>query len=72
MSDEKNEGEGSRSAAKEYNEKTRTYLEEAGVDVQNKAREAREALEGPEGEELREAEEKGRSHAKEEDPQVKR
>ena len=43
-----NEGEGSRTAAKEYNERTKQFVEKG------------------------EAEAKGRAHAHEEDPQVRR
>jgi hypothetical protein len=66
----KNEGEGSRTAAAAYNEKTRRFVE--NEDVEAKAQEAADALAGREGDELRKAEEKGRSHVKEEDPQVHR
>lgn len=66
----KNEGEGSRTAAAAYNEKTRRFAENENVEA--KAEEAADALDSPEGDELRKAEEKGRSHAKGEDPQVHR
>jgi hypothetical protein len=66
----KNEGEGSRTAAAAYNERTRRFVE--NEDVEAKAQEAADALGSPEGDELRKAEEKGRSRAKEEDPQVHR
>ena len=74
----KNEGEGSRTAAATYNEKTRRFVE--NEDVEAKAEEAADALDSHEGGELRKAEhelmarveEKGRSRAKEEDPQVHR
>ena len=66
----KNEGEGSRTAAEAYNEKTRRFVE--NEDVQAKAEEAADALGSREGDELRKAEGTGRSRAKEEDPQVHR
>ena len=66
----KNEGEGSRTAAATYNEKTRRFVE--NEDVEAKAEEAADALDSHEGGELRKAQEKGRSRAKEEDPQVHR
>ena len=66
----KNEGEGSRTAAEAYNEKTRRFVE--NEDVEAKAEEAADALGSSEGDELRKAEETGRSRAKEEDPQVHR
>ena len=71
MTDEnRNEGEGSRTAAKEYNERTKQFIEKG--DVEAKAKEASAALDRAEGEELRWAEEQGRAHAHEEDPQVRR
>jgi hypothetical protein len=51
---EPNEGEGSRSAARHYNEGVAKTVESGTVD--EKASEAAEALEGEEGEELRRAE----------------
>ena len=65
-----NEGEGSRTAAKEYNERTKQFVEKGEVEA--KAKEASAALDRAEGEDLREAEAKGRAHAHEEDPQVRR
>jgi hypothetical protein len=59
MEDQDNEGEGSRSAAKDYNDRTKKFLAEA--DVEAKAREAADATDGSEGEELRRAEEEGRA-----------
>lgn len=69
MTDE-NQGEGNRAAAREYNEQTRQFVEAGNVDV--KAKEAARALDGAEAEQLREAEQKGRAKAMEEDPQVHR
>jgi hypothetical protein len=69
-SGQRNEGEGNRTAAAEYN-KGATRTAHSGK-VEQAAHEAREAIDGPEGKELREAEQKGRAHAKGEDPQVKR
>ena len=66
----RNEGEGSQTAARAYNEKTKQFVE--NQDVEAKAEEAARALEGREGDELRKAEEQGRSHAHGEDPQVHR
>jgi hypothetical protein len=65
-----NEGEGSRTAAAEYN-KGATRTARSGK-VEQAAKAAERAYEGSEGEELRRAEAKGRSHAKDEDPQIKR
>lgn len=71
MADEqtRNEGEGSRTAARDYNERTRQFTEKE--DVEARAREAA-ALDTEEGQALREAENEGRAHAHEEDPQVHR
>lgn len=63
-----NEGEGSRTAAKEYNERTKEFLSKE--DAEAKAKEAAAALDSEEGDALRRAEEEGRAHAKDEDPQV--
>ncbi len=57
----KNEGEGSRTAAKQYNEATRKFVESGKVD--KAAKDAEQAIEGDEAEELRRAEDEGRSHA---------
>ena len=65
-----NEGEGSRTAAKDYNERTEQFMK--NDDVEARAREAAAALDSEEGEELRKAEDQGRAHAHEEDPQVHR
>ncbi len=57
----KNEGEGSRTAARRYDE----GVERAGKDkkrVEQLAKEAQEALDGAEGEALRKAEEQGKRH----------
>jgi hypothetical protein len=56
-----NEGEGSRSATKRYDE----AAEQAAKDpehVTKAAQKAAEALKGPEGKALREAEERGKKH----------
>jgi hypothetical protein len=69
-SGQKNEGEGNRTAAAEYN-KGATRTAQSGK-VDQAAQEARRAVDGPEGKELRDAEAKGRAHAKGEDPQLKK
>lgn len=71
MSDEnRNEGEGSQTGAKDYVERTRRFVE--NEDVEARAKEAAAALDGSESEALRKAEEEGRSHSHGEDPQVHR
>lgn len=67
---QRNEGEGNRTAAREYNKAQQDFVRSGSVE--EKAREAEAALEGKEGEELRRAEEKGKQHIAEEDPQIKR
>jgi len=62
---QRNEGEGNRTAARRYNEGARKTAER-GV------REKPEALSDEERRELERAEEEGRSHAKEVDPQAER
>lgn len=68
--DTDNQGEGNRTAAKEYNQKSHAFVD-AGK-VEKSARDAADAVDSAEGEDLRKAEEMGRAHAHEEDPQVKR
>jgi hypothetical protein len=53
-----NEGEGSRSAARRYNEATEAYVKSGRSE--QAAQEAEAAVDGPEGEALRAAEEVGR------------
>jgi hypothetical protein len=66
----KNEGEGSRTGAREYDERTRAFVESGKVD--QKAKEAKKAIEGSEGEELKRAEAEGKRHAKGEDPALRK
>ncbi len=69
-SEQQNEGEGSRTAAKRYDKDAQRFAESGKVE--QKAREARDAVDGPEGKELAEAEAQGRRHSKGEDPEIKR
>lgn len=66
---QKNEGEGSRSAARSYNQKTEDFARSGKVSKAAQA--AKEAVENDAGE-LKKAEDKGRERAKEFDPAVKR
>jgi hypothetical protein len=68
--DPANQGEGNRTAAREFNEAQRHFVE--SQPVEDKAREAERALDGPEARQLAEAEAIGRSHIAEEDPAVHR
>jgi len=65
-----NEGEGNRTAAREYNQAQQDFARSGKV--QEKAKEARKAVEGVEADELSGAELIGKRHAAEEDPEVKR
>ena len=56
-----NEGEGSKSAARRYNEGVREFVKSGKVD--EAAEKAEKAIEGPEGDELKKAEEEGKKHA---------
>jgi hypothetical protein len=65
-----NEGEGNRTAAREYNKAQQDFVRSGAVE--EKAREAEEAVEGKEGKALERAEAEGKRHIAEEDPQIKR
>lgn len=67
---QRNEGEGNRTAAREYNQAQRDFARSGKVEESGKA--ARKAVEGVEADELRDAELVGKRHAAEEDPEVKR
>jgi hypothetical protein len=67
---QENEGEGNRTAARQFNEAEQRFVRSGKVE--EKAREAEKAIDGKEGEALREAERMGKRHAKGEDPEVKR
>jgi hypothetical protein len=58
-----NEGEGSRTAARNYNQKTREFIDAGKVDEAAEA--ARDALDSDEREELADAEESAKSRARE-------
>jgi uncharacterized protein (TIGR02284 family) len=66
---QRNEGEGNKTAAKEYNEATKKFTQSGQVDKQAEA--AAKAREGVERQELDRAEKAGKSHAKGEDPQLR-
>ena len=67
---DENEGEGSQTAAKAYNEKTKEFVDSGKVEAQ--AKDAAKALDGEEAESLRQAEKEGLSKIRDEDPQVHR
>ena len=70
QSGQQNEGEGNKTAAREYNKGTTEFAKSG--QVEGKAREAKRAVDGSEGEKLREAEREGQSHSHGEDPQLRR
>jgi hypothetical protein len=65
-----NEGEGSQSGARAYNEATKRFAESGKAGPA--ARDAAKAIEGKEGEALRQAEREGTRHSHGEDPALKR
>ncbi|MGH6967912.1 MAG: DUF2934 domain-containing protein [Stellaceae bacterium] len=65
-----NEGEGNRTAAREFNRAARAFAY-SGL-VEQKAHEAEAALTGAERKSLKKAEQTGRSRSRGEDPEVKR
>jgi len=65
-----NEGEGNRTAARQYNEAQRRFVESGKAD--EKAHEAEQALETPEKSVMERAEAVGKSHKRGEDPDVTR
>jgi hypothetical protein len=68
--EQKNEGEGNRTAARQYNEAQRRFVKSGKVE--EKAKEAERAIAGKDGDALREAELVGKRHTHEEDPEIKR
>jgi hypothetical protein len=69
-SGQQNEGEGNKTAAREYN-KAQTEFAKSG-EVEGKAREAERAIDSSEGAKLRAAEREGKSHSHGEDPELRR
>lgn len=70
MPRQKNEGEGNRTAAREYNEATKRFAQSGRVEESGKT--AKKAVEGRERSELEQAEKAGKSKMREEDPAVER
>jgi len=67
---QRNEGEGNRTAAREYNHAQQDFADSGKVE--EKAKAARKAVEGGEAKELHDAELIGKRHVAEEDPEIKR
>jgi hypothetical protein len=66
----KNEGEGNRTAARQYNDSQRRFVESGKVE--EKAHEAEQALDTPEKDIMERAEAVGKSHKRAEDPEITR
>ena len=64
-----NEGEGSKTAAREYNQKASEHARSGKSDPA--AKEAEKAIEGDEATDLQRAEDEGRKHIAEEDPELR-
>jgi len=69
-SQQANEGEGNRTAAREFNREQQAFAQKGPVE--QKAREAESALGGAERKSLKKAERAGRRRSRGEDPEVKR
>lgn len=69
-SQQANEGEGNRTAAREFNREQQAFAQRGPVE--QKAREAESALSGAERKPLKKAERAGRRRSRGEDPEVKR
>jgi len=61
-SGQKNEGEGNKTAARHYNDKTTAFAKSGKVD--EAAKSAEKAVDGAEGKELRKAEKEGLKHSR--------
>ncbi|MBV8493709.1 MAG: hypothetical protein JO162_09555 [Alphaproteobacteria bacterium] len=69
-SGQRNEGEGNRTAARQYNEAQRRFAESGKAD--KNARKAEHALDTPEKKVMERAEAVGKSHKRGEDPEITR
>ena len=65
-----NEGEGSQTGARQYNEATRAFVDSGKV--KKAADKAADDISGPEAESLKRAEEEGKRHSHGEDPLLRR
>ena len=68
--DQRNEGEGNKTAARQYNEAQRRFVKSGRVE--EKAREAEDAVDSAQRQELEQAELVGRRHSHGEDPLLKK
>ena len=65
MTDKDQQGERSFEGTREYDERTKQFLEKQSKDVPQLARDAADALDGPEGDELRKAEKEAKDRGSE-------
>ena len=70
MAEQRNEGEGNKTAGREFNQKQKQFAESGKVD--KAARDAEHALDTEEGRHLKAAELEGKRHSHGEDPALKR
>ena len=70
MSGQKNEGEGNKTAARQYNKATQNFVNSGKVE--KAAKEAQQAMQSDEREDLERARHEAASHAKEHDPEEER
>jgi hypothetical protein len=63
VTEQNRQGEGSYAGTRQYDERTKTFLDKKGKDVPQMARDASAALDGAEGDELRKAEENAKARA---------
>lgn len=70
MAEQRNEGEGNKTAARKFNREQSGFAQSGKVEPA--ARDAEHALDTAEGRDLREAEREGRRHSHGEDPQLKK
>ena len=70
MTDQKNEGEGNKTAAREFNREQERFAKSGKVE--KAAKDAEQALNTEEGRHLRAAELEGKRHSHGEDPALKR
>jgi hypothetical protein len=66
---QRNEGEGNKTAAREYNRETTAFTKSG--QVEGKAQEAKQAMDGKEADAMRKAEREGKSHSHGEDRLLK-
>lgn len=64
MTDKTQQGEGSYQGTRDYDERTKAFLDKKGKDVPQLARDAADALDGTQGDDLCKAEAEAKAHGK--------